>query len=412
MSYCQILHSGPNNAVARPLVSAAWAGAALALLLLWQFLTVHYNRAGNWTALFLVGQTYTPPPELATGVYRFPGGGFDGEMYRTVAHDPFLQRDYVPYVDIATDRYRRILVPALAYILAAGSQPWIDASYIAVIALFIFAGAYWLSRWAVLAGAHPAWALAFLLVPATLIAADRMTVDVALAAFTVACAVYWKTGPAWKLFAVLLLACLVRDTGLLLVAGVCLFELLRRRFARAVLWASAALPMFAWYFFISRIFHEKTHYGAPTWFANRLGPGLFYRMLQPPRYPLPPFTEAIARSADALALVGILLASILAILLVVRGPKQPLAFSGLLFAALVFALTGRQYWTDVNGYARVLTPLLILVALPSIAGLKGAVRNAFPWWLGFVPAFIVDLRLGLQFTSELGGIVRGLLALR
>jgi hypothetical protein len=416
MSYCQILHSGANNAVARPLVSAAWAVAALALLLLWQFLTVHYNRAGNWTALFLIGQTYTPPPELSAGAFRFPGGGFDGEMYRTVAHDPFLQRGYVHYVDVPTDRYRRILIPGMAYLLAVGYQPWIDGSYVVVIALFVFAGAYWVSRWAVLAGAHPAWALAFLLVPATLISADRMTVDVALAAFTVAVAVYWKTGPAWKLFSVLLLACLVRDTGLLLVAGVCLFELLRRRFARAVPWASAALPMFAWYFFISRIFPEKTHYGAPAWFASRLGPGLFYRMLQPPRYPLPPLAEAIARSADALALAGILLAAILAILLVVRARspvarnrRDPLAFSGLLFAALVFLLTGRQYWTDVNGYARVLSPLLILVALPSIASLKGAVRNTFPWWLGFVPAFLVDLRLGLQFTSAIGGVVRGLL---
>lgn len=89
-------------------------------------------------------------------VYLFPGGGFDGEMYRTVAHDPFMQRGFARYVDVPTDRYRRILFPALAYLLAAGHQPWIDGSYIAVIALFVFAGGYWLSQWAVLVGAHPA----------------------------------------------------------------------------------------------------------------------------------------------------------------------------------------------------------------------------------------------------------------
>ncbi len=317
-----MLYSRKNDVLKRPFVSAAWAVAALALLLLWQFLTVHYNRDGNWTALFLTGQKYPMPPELAPGTYLFPGLGFDGEMYRTVAHDPFLQRGYVRYVDVPTDRYRRILIPAMAYLLAAGRQPWIDRSYVAVIALFVLAGAYWLSRWAVLAGAHPAWALAFLLAPATLISADRMTVDVALAAFTVACAVYWKTGSAWKLFAVLLLACLVRDTGLLLVAGVCLFELLQRRFARFALWASAALPMFAWYIFLRRIFPGKSHFGAPTWFANRLGPGLFYRMFVPPHYPLPRAMEAVARFGDVLALAAILLASILAILLVLRAPPK------------------------------------------------------------------------------------------
>jgi hypothetical protein len=389
--------------------SAVWAVATVALLLLWQFLTVHYNRGGNWTALFLTGQDYPVPPDLATGTYRFPGGGFDGEMYRFVAHDLFMQRGYARYMDVPAQRYHRLLVPALAYLLVAGHQPWIDASYIAVIALFVFLGAYWLSRWAALAGFHPAWALAFLLVPATVISMDRMTVDVALAAFTIAFAVYWRTDSWWKLFLVLLLACLVRETGLLLVAGACLFGLLNRRFARVALWASAALPMFIWYWFIHRIYAEKTHYGAPTWFADKLGPGLFYRMLQPPRYPLPPFLEGIARFADVLALASILLAAILAILLFLRAhPKGPFALSGLLFAALVFALTSGQYWTDVNGYARVLSPLLILVALPSISRETGA---AFPWWLGLVSAIVLDLRLGLQFTSAIGGVVRGSLHL-
>ena len=404
MSYCQILHSRKYDD--RPVVSASWALAALALVLLWQFLTVHYNRAGNWTALFLTGQDSTMPPELAAGAYRFPGKGFDGEMYRIVAHDPFRKLGYAPYIDVPTDRYRRILVPALAYFLAAGRQPWIDTSYIAVIALFVFAGAYWLGRWAVLAGAHPAWALAFLLVPGTLISMDRMTVDVALLAFTVAFALYWKTGARWKLFAVLLLACLVRDTGLLLVAAICIFELWNRRLALGALFASAALPMLAWYLFIRRIFPHRMHYGAPLWFASKLGPGLFYRMLHPPRYPLPPLPETIARFGDVAALAAILLASILAILLILRtGAESPVVIAALLFTALVFVLTNRLYWTDVNGYARVLSPLLILIALPSLAR---ETRQAFPWWLALLPALVVDLRLGLQFTSAIGGILKGL----
>lgn len=401
------LRFGENSAAERPIVSVAWAIAAVTLLLLWQFLTVHHNRGGKWTALFLIGEDWPMPPDLAAGAYRFPGGGFDGEMYWLVAHDLFMQRGYARYMDVPAERYHRLLVPALAYLLVAGRQSWIDTSFIAVIALFVFLGAYWLSRWAALAGLHPAWALAFLLVPATLISMDRMTVDVALAAFTIAFAVYWRSGSWWKVFLVLLLACLVRETGLLLVAGACLLELLNRRFARVVLWASSALPIFGWYWFIRGIYPEKTHYGAPTWFADKLGPGLFYRMLQPPRYPLPPFLEGIARFADVLALASILLAAILAILLFLRAHSRgPLALSALLFVALVFALTSGQYWTDVNGYARVLSPLVILVALPSIAMETSA---AFPWWLGLVPAIVLDLRLGIQFTSAIGGVVRGLL---
>ena len=121
------------------------------------------SRLETGPLLFLTGQDFTMPPDLAPGTYRFPGTGFDGEMYRYVAHDPSGQRGYARYMDGPAQRYHRILVPALAYLLVAGRQPWIDASYIAVVALFVFLGAYWLSRWAVLAGVHPAWALAFLL---------------------------------------------------------------------------------------------------------------------------------------------------------------------------------------------------------------------------------------------------------
>lgn len=382
---------------------AAWAFATLALFLLWQVLTVHYNRGGNWTALFVTGQDWRVPPDLASGTYRFPGVGYDGEMYRYVAHDLLLRRGYASYIDSPGERYHRILVPALAYFLAGGQQRWIDAAYIAVIAFLVFAGAWWLSCWAVLESAHPAWALAFLMVPATLISMDRMTVDVALAAFAVGFAVYCRTGPAWKLFALLLLACLTRELGLLLLAGVCLTELLQRRFSKALLWAGAALPTIAWYLLIGRVLPQPTHFGLPMWFANEFGLGVFSEMLRPPHYPLPPTLEAIARTADVFSLAAVVLACVLALLIFLRArPKSPAAVSALLFTALVFVLTTPVFWNDVNGYGRFVSPLLILVALASPV--------TTTWrWVGFVPFLLIDLRLGLEFASPVAGVVRGLL---
>src|SRR5579863_7687386 len=265
MSYFLVLRMGHDNYAGRARVSMTWAVLALFFFVLWQFLTVHYNRAGNWTALFLTGADVATPPDLSPGTYKFPGTGFDGQMYRYVAHDLFMQRGYVKYLDGPAERYDRILVPALAYFLVAGYQPWIDASYIAVIAIFAMLGAYWLSQWAVLAGRHPAWALAFLLVPATLISMDRMTVDVALAAFTVAFAFYWRTGASTKLFVVLMLACLVRETGVFLAGGCCLVEFFSRRWVRAAVWASTALPAAGWYLFIHRVLPDHTRFGIPSW---------------------------------------------------------------------------------------------------------------------------------------------------
>jgi len=410
VSYCQVLRSGANNTARGPAVSIAWAILALALALLWQTATVHYDRGGNWTALFLTGQTAAIPPDLAPGTYLFPGRGFDGEMYRYVAHDLFMQRGTVRYIDGPAQRYHRILVPALAYLLVAGHQPWIDASYIVVIAIFVLLGAYWFSRWAVSVGRHPAWALAFLLIPATVISVDRMTIDVALAAFTVAFAFYWRTGAWAKVFFVLMLACLARETGVLLTAGCCLVELFNRRWTRVALWASSALPAFVWYLFIRQALPEKTHFGVPTWVAKRLGPGLFYRLFQPPHYSLSPLLETIARSGDVIALAAILLASVLAILFVRANPRSPLAIAAGLFVVLVFLLTSAVYWTDVNGYARVFSPLLMLVALASMSGEGMSGESRMRWWVGLLPAILVDVRLGMELAPAAGGVVRGLLS--
>lgn len=407
MSYCQMLRPGPHDAAKKPLLSAGWAMAALVIFLGWQFLTVHYNRGGNWTALYLTGQDYALPPQLAAGTYRFPGAGYDGEIYRTVAHDPFLRLGYARYVDNPPLRYERILVPALAYLLAAGDQRWIDATYMAVIALFVFLGCFWLSRWATLAGLHPAWAFAFLLAPATLISMDRMTVDVSLEAFTVAFALYWKIDSRWKLFLIVLLACLARETGLLFVAGLCVFELVHRRFARALQWSAAALPAIAWYIGFRRMLAEPAQLSVPTWFVDNAGAGVFRQMLSPPHYPLPPALEMIARIGDAVALGSVVLASLLAIAAFLRArAKNPIAISCLFFGILVFTLTTPVFWKDVNGYGRIVSPLLILVAMIFMAK---DTELRVPWWSGFVPAILIDLRLGLQFQSALGGVLRGLL---
>jgi len=114
--------------------------------------------------------------------------------------------------------------------------------------------------------------------------------------------------------------------------------------------------------------------------------------------------QTIARSGDVISLFGILLASLLAILLLHAHPLNPLPIAAGMFVVLVFVLTNAVYWVDVNGYARVFSPLLLLVALGSMAG-----EGRVPWWAGLVPAILVDLRLSMEFASAAGGVVRRLL---
>ena len=118
--------------------------------------------------------------------------------------------------------------------------------------------------------------------------------------------------------------------------------------------------------------------------------------------------EGIARFGDVLALAAILTAALLAILILRARPWGPVAILAALFTALVFALTNAEFWIDVNGYARIVSPLLILIGLLSLSRETG---TALPWWFGLVPALVVDLRLSFQFTSAIGGVLRGLLRL-
>ena len=377
-------------------------------MLLWQFLTVHYNRSGNWTALFCTGQNQPVPPELASQTYRFPGvAGYDGQMYRFVAHDPFLQGDFARYIDSPVLRYRRILVPGLAFLLAGGSQPWIDASYVAVVAAFTWLGSYWLSRYAAALGFHPAWALMFLLVPATLVSMDRMTVDGALAALTAGSAYFSVRRSTVRLYLVLVLACLTRETGALLVAGCCLSELAARHFARAFLWSTSCLPTLGWYWFLNGHLHVAgAAPGIPRWVFRRFGPGILGRLFHPLPYPFPRSVNLLAQSLDVMALTGIVLAVIAAILLWRVRPPNANLLAAVCFVVLVAAMTSPHFWDHCYNFARVFSPLLLLIIMEAMAWRP---RRGW-WWLAVVPMGLVDSRIALELASQALGVVRGLLS--
>ena len=356
--------------------------------------------------MFCTGQAAHLPAELQTGTNRFPNSrGYDGQMYREVAHDPFMSRGFQAYIDAPKLRYRRILVPGLAFVFAGGQQVWIDECYIAVTGIFVLLGVYWLSRWAVLNELHAAWGLAFLLVPATLISMDRMTVDGSLAALTVAFVYFVKTRSTVKLYAVLVLACLARETGGLLVAGCCLSELVLRRFSRAVLWITACVPALAWYWFLNAQAQVSADRATPRWFLQKFGPGLIGRLFDLPRYPLSHTLETIARSADAIALIGILCALIVTVVLLITRPLGPIPIAAGLFAVLAMALTSIRYWETCYSYSRVFSPLLVLTALETVA----PKRSFHAWLWGLLPTAFVDTRIGLQLGPQVIGVVRGLL---
>lgn len=375
-----------------------WACLCAGAVLLWQSLTVHYNYHGNWTALFCSGSKYTVPPSLANEhVYQFPNSyGYDGQLYHLIAHDPLLIHGTANYIDAPPLRARRILLPALAWLSAAGSAQWIDVAYRAWVLVFVLLGAWWLGRILVAYGYHPAWGMMFALVPATLISMDRMTVDIALAALCAGFVLYGAVEPSRRIYLVLALAPLARETGMLLTAAFVLTMIWRRRWKAAAAAAATALPLAAWSAYL------QWHITSPVAPPTDLIPfhGILFRTLFPMRYAQPGRWMMLVAVTEYVALVGmwIALAAAARLLASRRAPGLVETAAGI-FALMAVFLSFPGAWDDTFGFARIFTPLLMLVPLAAVKRRE--------WWM-LTPAVLVLPRIAIQLGRQVPAIVAGL----
>jgi hypothetical protein len=382
-----------------------YALAGALAVLAWQAATVHFNYGGNWTALFCTGQKSAPPPELASGTYLFPdSSGYDGQYYRYVAHDPWFQKGWQRYQDSVKIRYRRMLLPALAWLSAGGQAPFIDRAYIAWVLISVAAGIYWLVRLAESQGRHPVWGLVFVAFPATLVSIDRMTVDVALAALCVGFVWYARQEKAVALLVLLTLAALVRDTGLILIGACCAFELGKRAWRRAVFFALTALPAVAWYGFVAAHTAARPRGRSsiliPGWFFHNPATAIAAKLFHPEPYPWEATLTHLVQAMDFFALAGFLVIIGAGVRLLRQRPydREQWALLGLL--GLAVAASTPPLWANAYNYARPFTPLIFLVAWREV----GAGRL----WI-LLPLGVIDLRIAAQLAPQAVGIVRGIM---
>jgi hypothetical protein len=365
------------------------------VILLWQWATVHANYGGNWTALFCTGALQRHPPlDTAEHVYFFANSpGFDGQFYHYMAHDPFFRSDLKNYVDDPRLRYRRILIPLLAYGAALGNQEWIDGAYEFIFLLSIGLGVYWSCRFAQSSELAAAWGLLFLAAPAIPIAADRLVIDGGLATLTAGFVCYSRA-PSWKLFLVLTCAVLTRDTGLLLVIAYCAYLAWRREFRIAGIFLLTAAPAIAWYIYVQVKTTGKEYVTSLIPFAS-----VVRALVHPSPYPPgTPFVAAV-RAGDYFALAGMLLAFGFALAWFVREPRDPLRLAAILFAALGVVLQRADLWENVYNFGRLYAPLLVC-----LAAIAARVRN--PWLL--LPIAMMLPRIAIQLAPQALGIIHWL----
>jgi hypothetical protein len=226
------------------------AGAFVLLLAItigYQALYCYGSLGGDWTGLFYSGDLMARPPELASG-FEFHGSrGYDGQQYRVLAHDPLNRKGYWTYLDDARFRSRRILIPAAAAMLGAGSRRAVDLWFVAIVDVSLALGGLCFVLLTDEVCPRLATIAIYSAIPAVVASTDRMVLDgPLLAAFLAAWLFLRQTRPG-ALWVVLACAPLVRESGILLNVGVALV-FLRRRDVRGALTAGAtAVPSLAWW---------------------------------------------------------------------------------------------------------------------------------------------------------------------
>jgi hypothetical protein len=388
---------GPESTATRHRARALYCAAAVTLLALgWQYLTVTHNFGGNWTALFCTGDRQTIPPALAPELYIFrDSGGYDGQFYHYMAHDPWFREGLAAYIDSPRMRARRILVPALAHILGGGRS--VHAAYIGVVLLALFAGVYWTGRFLQVHGRHPAWSGLFLLLPATVVSLDRMTVDIALAAATAGFCYFYATNRYLPLWLIAMAAPLIRDTGFLLPVALGIDLLMRRRIRDLLLLALTPLPALAWWGFVAL----KTPAADVPWISWVPLAGFFHYFLHPGGYSFGPLVSRFLQALDLLALLGAGLAIALSARLAFRRRFDGISTAAALFA-LLGGISGEVIWVHVYSYGRTLTPLLLLAAL-------GALPRSPRWEL--LPLALIAPRLLAHVAFQALGAAQSIFGL-
>jgi hypothetical protein len=354
-----------------------------------QWLTVHFNYGGNRTALFMHGSQFPLPAGLAfEHVYVFPNsGGYDGQSYHYIAHDPLQRSDIGRAVPDPSLRYPRILVPGMAHLLALGRPEWIDASFFTCNLLFLGLGAYWLAILLSRAGLHPWFAILFVVVPVAISSLDRMLVDLALASLALGFAVYIQPERPARLYAILAAAALCRESGFFLFAAWALYLATERRFRQIAFYATAVIPGAAWIFWVRSQIPGAAALGLGLFVPFR---GMADALLHPRTFPFSVAVVAVIHVTYGIQIAGILLALALPFRDWRLFARDPIRTVCLLWACYGIALPPGIYDDPISA-SRVLAPLLLFQFLQGQR----------------LPLLLVTPRVWLELAPQLIGILRG-----
>ena len=369
------------------------AVSAALMVLIWQAATVHGNYGGNWSGLFYTGNRWALPPDLsAEKNLIFDNPGYDGQFYHLVAHDPWMERGFSSFADNANLRWRRILIPVLAFIAARGEDEKIHASYIGVHLLFVIAGVYWLAGYCSFCGLRPFWGFAFLAIPSVLVSIDRLTIDTALAALAIGFIFYASKDDSMPSFALLTLCPLARESGLFLTAGTAWDHASRREWRRLAVSLASILPFLLWSLYVrANSFSDGT-----PWLSLPFV-GIVRRTFHPLQYAITGRWVAVAAILDYAALIGVWIGLVIVARMALKRRFGLLERCAYVFALGALCLGKADIWSGAYEFGRTMSPLLIMLGLMAVRDKQRRL---------LLPLLFVLPRVLLQYDPQVRGIIR------
>ncbi|MGP0128293.1 MAG: AZOBR_p60025 family cell surface glycopolymer formation protein [cyanobacterium endosymbiont of Rhopalodia musculus] len=226
---------------------------------------------GNITGFFRIGSVLELSPFLDPETTKIYQGeiGYDGQQFLSLALDPFLQNpETITTLDHPIYRYRRILYPLISYLLSFGNRTLIPHMMVTINYLSII-GIVWIISLYFKFNQEQKWQpLLTLCIPGIWMVLSLGTADLLsslLLILSFYCYRYNK--PIWTAFAISL-ACLTRETLLLVWLAIFLTSLIQRKKeqSKQLLWAW--IPPFLWTIYISSLdlpgtVRVKANFGYP-----------------------------------------------------------------------------------------------------------------------------------------------------
>jgi hypothetical protein len=223
-----------------------------------------------------------------------------------------------------------------------------------------------------------------------------MVTDLTLTSLCLGFALYLKTGERTKLYLVIAMAALCRETGMVLVIACCVPSLFQSRF-RCLPFAAALIPATIWYGFLAIHLPPPSSIPASAFYPLR---GIGGVLMHPVPYPFSPLLLAAVHAFNYLETGGILLAVWLSLRAWRKAASDPVQCACVLWSLLALLLP-QAFWDEVYAGARVFSPLLLYRFLETY---QGEARL-----IGRIPMAMVTPRILLQLTPQAVGVVHALL---